>query len=71
VDPAARPDVTSVVAGRFAEVAGRPAAREVAQLVLATPEMDRPTRDLAAATVRVPVIPRQRGRSYLLRWLRK
>ncbi|GIF07923.1 tetratricopeptide repeat protein [Actinoplanes siamensis] len=71
VDPGARADVAAVVAGRFAEVAGGPHVRAVAELALVTPELDRSTRELAAATVRVPVVPRQRGRSYLLRWLRK
>ncbi|GIE83842.1 tetratricopeptide repeat protein [Actinoplanes regularis] len=71
VDPTARPDVATLVAGRFAEAAGGPRARAVAELALATPELDRSTRELAAAAVRVPAVPRQRGRSYLLRWLRK
>jgi tetratricopeptide (TPR) repeat protein len=71
VDPAARADVAAVVAGRFTETAGGPHARAVAELALATPELDRPTRELAAATVRVPVVPRQRSRSYLLRWLKR
>ncbi|AEV88445.1 hypothetical protein ACWT_7435 [Actinoplanes sp. SE50] len=71
VDPEARADVAAVVAGRFAEVAGGPHARAVAELALATPELARPARELAAATVRTPVIPRQRSRSYLLRWLKK
>jgi tetratricopeptide (TPR) repeat protein len=71
VDPAARPDVATVVAGRFAEVAGGPYARSVAELAVATPLLDRATRELAAATIRVPAVPRQRRRSYLLRWLRK
>ncbi len=71
VDPAARADVAAVVAGRFTEMAGGPHARAVAELALITPELDRPTRELAAATVRVPVVPRQRSRSYLLRWLKK
>ncbi|KUL29545.1 hypothetical protein ADL15_27610 [Actinoplanes awajinensis subsp. mycoplanecinus] len=71
VDPAARADVAAVVAGRFTEVAGGPHARAVAELALVTPGLDRSTRELAAATIRVPAVPRQRRRSYLLRWLRK
>ncbi|MEU4424144.1 tetratricopeptide repeat protein [Actinoplanes sp. NPDC024001] len=73
VDPDARGDVAAVVAGRLTETASGPAARAVAELALAAPGLDRPTRELAAATLRVPVIPRQRGkvgRRSLLRWRR-
>ncbi|MEV6298348.1 tetratricopeptide repeat protein [Actinoplanes sp. NPDC051861] len=72
VDPEARDDVSAVVAGRLAEVASGPQARAVAELALATPGLDRPTRELAAATIRVPAVPRQRGRGRsLLRWRRE
>ncbi|WUJ12421.1 tetratricopeptide repeat protein [Actinoplanes sp. NBC_00393] len=71
VDPEARYDVAAVVAGRVAETASGPSARAVAELALLAPELDRPTRELAAATVRVPAVPRQRGRGRsLLRWRR-
>ena len=47
-----------------------PGARSVAELALATPDLDPAARQLAAAMVRVPV-PRQRPRSrLLLRWRR-
>ncbi|TWG25645.1 tetratricopeptide repeat protein [Actinoplanes teichomyceticus] len=71
VDPGARADVAAVVAGRFAETAGGPHARAVAELALTAPGLDRATRELAAATIRVPAVPRQRRRSHLLRWLRR
>jgi hypothetical protein len=71
VDPEARDDVAAVVAGRLTEVSSGPSARAVAELALATPGLDRPTRELAAATIRVPAVPRQRGRGRsLLRWRR-
>ncbi|WP_229071377.1 tetratricopeptide repeat protein [Actinoplanes sp. DH11] len=66
VDPGARSDVAAVVAGRLSEMSG-PAARAVAELALAAPGLDRPTRELAAATIRVPVVPRQRR----VNWLRR
>ncbi|WP_045746609.1 tetratricopeptide repeat protein [Actinoplanes rectilineatus] len=71
VDPEARADVAAVVAGRLTETASGPAARAVAEIALAAPGLDRPARELAAATIRVPEVPRQRqkGRS-LLRWRR-
>ncbi|MEU4687583.1 tetratricopeptide repeat protein [Actinoplanes sp. NPDC023714] len=62
VDPEARADVAAVVAGRLNETASGPSARAVAELALAAPGLDRPTRELAAATIRVPAVPRQRGR---------
>ncbi|MEV6349865.1 tetratricopeptide repeat protein [Actinoplanes sp. NPDC051851] len=69
VDPESRADVAAVVTGRLAEVAGGPHARAVAALALAAPGLDRSTRELAVATLRVPALPRQRGRSrYLVRW---
>jgi tetratricopeptide (TPR) repeat protein len=71
IDPAARADVAAIVAGRLQDVASRPGARSVAELALATPDLDPVTRDLAKAMTRVPAIPRQRGRSrLLLRWRR-
>jgi tetratricopeptide (TPR) repeat protein len=71
VDPDARGDIAAVVAGRLTEAASGPSARAVAELVLAAPGLDRPTRELAAATLRVPAVPRQRGRGRsLLRWRR-
>ncbi|GAA0446730.1 hypothetical protein Ade02nite_85900 [Paractinoplanes deccanensis] len=69
IDPSARDDVAAVVTARLTEVASRPAARSVAELALATPGLDRSTRQLAAAMTRVPVVPRPRGRNrLLLRW---
>jgi tetratricopeptide (TPR) repeat protein len=72
IDPDARGDVASIVAGRLTEVASRPGARSVAELALATPDLDVGARQLATALTRVPVIPRQRkgGRNLLLRWRR-
>jgi tetratricopeptide (TPR) repeat protein len=72
VDPAARADVAVLVTGRLHEVASRPGARSVAELALATPDLDQPARQLATAMTRVaPAVPRQRGRSrLLLRWRR-
>jgi tetratricopeptide (TPR) repeat protein len=73
IDPAARDDVASVVAGRLAEVAARPGARSVAELALATPGLDPEIRATAHAMTRAPAIPRQRGRTrtrLLLRWRR-
>jgi tetratricopeptide (TPR) repeat protein len=71
VDPEAREDVAAVVAGRLTETASGTSARAVAELALAAPGLDRPTRELAAATLRVPTVPRQRGRGRsLLRWRR-
>ncbi|RAK32873.1 tetratricopeptide repeat protein [Actinoplanes lutulentus] len=63
VDPEARADVAAVVTGRLTEMASGPAARAVAELALAAPGLDRPTRELASATIRVPAIPRQRSRT--------
>ena len=71
IDPAARADVAAVVTARLTEMASRPGARSVAELALATPDLDHSTRQLATAMTRVPVVPRQRGRSrLLLRWRR-
>jgi hypothetical protein len=75
IDPGARDDVASVVAGRLAEVASQPGARSVAELALATPGLDPQTRSTALAMTRVPAIPHQRGRArtrtrLLLRWRR-
>jgi tetratricopeptide (TPR) repeat protein len=73
IDPSARADVAAVVAGRLTEVSSRPGARSVAELALATPDLDPSARQLAAGLTRVPVIPRQRGRGrsrLLLRWRR-
>lgn len=73
IDPSARADVASIVAGRLTEVAGRPGARSVAELALATPDLDPAARATAAVLVRTAVIPRQRGRGrsrLLLRWRR-
>ncbi|MEU4559693.1 tetratricopeptide repeat protein [Actinoplanes sp. NPDC023936] len=67
VDPDARPDVAAVVAGRLSEMASGPAARAVAELALAAPGLDRPTRELAAATIRVPQVPRQRRANWIRR----
>jgi hypothetical protein len=71
IDPTARTDVAALVTGRLTEVAARPRARSVAELALATPDLDKPARQLAAAMTRMPPIPRQRTRSrLLLRWRR-
>jgi tetratricopeptide (TPR) repeat protein len=73
IDPAARDEVATVVAGRLADVASRPGARSVAELALATPGLDPETRATALAMTRIPAIPRQRGRTrtrLLLRWRR-
>jgi tetratricopeptide (TPR) repeat protein len=74
IDPEARADVAPIVAGRLAEVAGLSGARSVAELALATPDLDPSARQLATALTRVPVIPRQRSRgrnrNLLLRWRR-
>jgi len=71
VDPEARDDIAAVVTGRLTETASGPNARAVAELALAAPGLDRPTRELAAATIRVPAVPRQRGKGRsLLRWRR-
>lgn len=71
VDPASRADVAGVVTTRLTEVASRPGARSFAELALATPDLDQSTRELAAAMIRVPPLPRQRNRSRLsLRWRR-
>ncbi|MFC4067621.1 hypothetical protein [Actinoplanes subglobosus] len=71
VDPEARADIATAVAGRVTETTSGPSARAVAELALAAPGLDRPTRELAAATLRVPAVPRQRGRGRsLLRWRR-
>src|SRR6185436_11904291 len=73
IDPSARADVAAVVAGRLAEVAGRAGARSVAELALATPDLDPASRATAAGLARTVAIPRQRGRGrsrLLLRWRR-
>jgi tetratricopeptide (TPR) repeat protein len=72
IDPPARTDVAAIVAGRLTEVTGRAGARSVAELALATPDLDQAIRATAAGMVRTAVIPRQRGRgrSLLLRWRR-
>jgi hypothetical protein len=83
VDPAARPDVAALMARRLADIAdsdhaGTAAiAWSVAQLALATPDLDPAARRLAADVIRIeedyaaPLVPRQRngaGRR-LLNWL--
>ena len=80
IDPQARPDVAQLVARRLTDVAGggrrKPVAIawSVAQLALATPDLDPATRQLAADVVRAdeedvtPPVPRWRGR-HLLGWL--
>ena len=78
VDPEARADVAELVAGRLTDVAAvgrRPAAPiawSIAQLALATPDLDEPARDFAAAVIAAEenyaVRPRVRRR--VLRWLR-
>jgi tetratricopeptide (TPR) repeat protein len=71
IDPSARADVAAVVAARLAEVGGRTGARSVAELALATPDLEPAARQLAAGIARVPAIPRPRGRNrLLLRWRR-
>ena len=84
IDPSARADVAAVVARRLAQVAaadpqaGTGISWSVAQLALATPDMDPATRRFAGAVVRaeenytVPLLPRQRRRpgQRLLRALR-
>ena len=71
IDPSARADVAAVVTGRLAEAAGRPGARSVAEMALATPGLDPAARQLAAGLARVTPAPRQRGRNrLLLRWRR-
>jgi tetratricopeptide (TPR) repeat protein len=71
-DPSARTDVAAIVAGRLAEVTGQTGARSVAELALATPGLDPAARRLAAATTRVPAVPRPRARNrLLLRWRRE
>jgi len=89
VDPEARADVAALVAARLTDIAaagrrphlpGRRAdqraasiAWSIAQLALATPDLDEATRDLAAAIIRAdeqyapPIRPRRRR---FLRWLR-
>jgi tetratricopeptide (TPR) repeat protein len=72
IDPSARADVAAIVSGRLNEVAGRSGARSVAELALATPDLDRAARETAAGLVRT-LIPRQRARGrsrLLLRWRR-
>jgi tetratricopeptide (TPR) repeat protein len=81
VDPEARADVAELVALRVADAApyGRrpaaPIAWSTAQLAMATPDLDEPTRDLAAAVIQaeedwsVPLVPRRRLR--LPRWMRR
>jgi hypothetical protein len=75
IDPAARPDVAALVAGRLMGVAGpghadRSAiAWSVAQLAMATPDLRTETRDLAASIVLAeeaaarPRVPQQRHRN--------
>ncbi|WP_433370017.1 tetratricopeptide repeat protein [Actinoplanes sp. CA-142083] len=73
IDPSARADVAAIVAGRLAEVAGRPGARSVAELALATPDLPQSARETATGMARTAVIPRQRSRArsrLLLRWRR-
>ncbi|GAA2613627.1 hypothetical protein Adu01nite_06120 [Paractinoplanes durhamensis] len=73
IDPEARADVAAIVAGWLAEVTGRPGARTVAELALATPDLDPAVRATATGLVRTPVVPRQRTRGrnrLLLRWRR-
>jgi tetratricopeptide (TPR) repeat protein len=73
IDPEARDDIATVVAGRLTEVAGRAGARSVAELALATPHLDPVARARATALARTPAVPRQRGRGrnrLLLRWRR-
>jgi tetratricopeptide (TPR) repeat protein len=73
IDPSARADVAAIVAGRLAEVAGRPGARSVAELALATPSLPAPVRETAGGMIRTAMIPRQRARTrsrLLLRWRR-
>ncbi|WP_438871302.1 tetratricopeptide repeat protein [Paractinoplanes tereljensis] len=74
IDPEARADVAAIVAGRLTEVAGRPGARSVAELALATPDLDPAMRATAASMIRSASVPRQRGRGrnrLLLRWRRQ
>jgi tetratricopeptide (TPR) repeat protein len=70
IDPSARADVAAIVTGRLTEVTARPGARSVAELALATPDLEPETRQIAAAMTRVPAIPRQRRSRLLLRWRR-
>jgi tetratricopeptide (TPR) repeat protein len=73
IDPSARADVAAVVAGRLAEVAGRPGSRSVAELALATPAQPDAVRQTARGMIRTAMIPRQRARTrsrLLLRWRR-
>ena len=80
VDPAARADVAALVAGRLTEVAAigrRPAAPiawSVAQLALATPDLDGTARDLAASVVAAEEAGAARStrprRVRLVRWLK-
>ncbi|GAA0802613.1 tetratricopeptide repeat protein [Spirilliplanes yamanashiensis] len=81
VEPAVRADVARVVAERLADVARvgthRPVsiAWSVAQLALATPDLDAPARDVARTIIEGAelhwVAPRQRRPSKLRRWLRR
>src|SRR4051812_37699972 len=48
IDPAARADVAAIVTGRLQDVASRPGARSVAEMALATPEVEPVTRYLAS-----------------------
>jgi len=71
IDPSARADVAAVVAGRLTEVAARPGARSVAELALATPDLDPAARETATRIAHTPAVPRQRPRNrLLLRWRR-
>lgn len=73
IDPQARADVAAIVAGRLGEVGGRPGARSVAELAMATPDLSPAARATAAGLIRAAMVPRQRGRGrsrLLLRWRR-
>ena len=78
IDPQARPDVAALISRRLTEI-GRTddIAWSLAQLALATPDVDEPTRRHAEAVIRaeedyaVPLLPRQRrtpGRRLLRAW---
>jgi tetratricopeptide (TPR) repeat protein len=81
VEPGVRADVARLVAERLADVAGvgrlRPVtiAWSVAQLALATPDLDAAARALATTIIADAdpqhVVPQQRRPSKLRRWLRK
>ena len=81
VDPGARADVARLMAERLADVARVGATRpvtiawSVAQLALATPDLDPPAREVARTIIDGAelhyVVPRQRRPSKLRRWLRR